>query len=98
MTGLSYYITCWYWQLDGTKVYNNIYCWNIACKSGYSILEEHHLLRSVNRDVYIGIGLCIKFDTYSWATICANETISPFVKYKFDNHPDMSEAIMQFTM
>ena len=40
----------------------------------------------------------IKFDTYSWATLCAHEMMAQFVKYKFDDHPAMSVDITQFTV
>ena len=44
-------------------------------------------------DAYMGSDPGIIFGTYLWATLCAHETMAQFVKYKFDDHPDMSAAI-----
>ena len=38
----------------------------------------------------------ITFDTYLRDTRCAHATMEQFVNYKFDDHPDMSGATMQF--
>ena len=50
------------------------------------------------RDAYLEIDPGITFDTYLCAPICTQETVAQFVKYKFDDNPDMYMAITQFTV
>ena len=40
----------------------------------------------------------ITLDTYLWETLCDHTTMAIFVKYIFDDHPDMSVTITQFTV
>ena len=47
-------------------------------------------------DEYLGSDPGIKFDIYSWDTLCDHTTVLQFVKYKFDDHTTMSVEITQF--
>ena len=40
MTGLSAFITRWYRKLDGAKVYDKEYFWNIVCKLVHRIFRS----------------------------------------------------------
>ena len=49
------------------------------------------------RDSYPGSDPVTLFETYLWSIIFSHAIMAQFLEYKFDDHPDMSETIMQFT-
>ena len=55
-------------------------------------------MRSVSRDAYMGSDHGITLDTYFSETLCAYTTMARFVKYRFDDNPDMSATITQLTV
>ena len=92
-TCLSDFITSCYHKLEQDNAYDKEYYWNIICESVHRFYEDIHLVRSVVRNAYMGIDPGITSVTYSRSTICDHETMSQFVKYKFDEHLAMSTAI-----
>ena len=60
--------------------------------------EYLRVVRSVSKDAYMGSDTGIEFDTYSWVTLCAHETMAQFVKYKCNDHAAMSVATIQFML
>ena len=96
LTGISDFIMCWYWNLDGAKVYDKSNVWNPVCKLVHRIFEEIHLFRSVASYSYLGIDPGIQFDTYSCASLFTHETMEQFLRYTFDYHPSMFVSTIQF--
>ena len=70
--GLSYFITRCYHQVDGSKVYDKEYCYNILWKSVHHIFGELHIFGSVARDAYLGSDTGIEFNAYLWENTCEN--------------------------
>ena len=96
LTGLSAFIMCWYWQLDGAEVYDKSYCWNHLCNPVHIIFGGLHLVRSLAIYAYLGNDPVITFETYLWVNLCAHAAMAKKLKYTFYDHPDMSESITQF--
>ena len=95
MTGISDFITCWYWNLDRAKVYDKSNVWNPVCKLVHRTFEEIHLVRSVASYSYLGSDPGIQFDTYSWASLFSHATMEQFLRCTFDYHPSMFVSIIQ---
>ena len=95
LTGISDFITCWYWNLDRAKVYDKSNVWNPVCKLVHRTFEEIHLVRSVASYSYLGSDPGIQFDTYSWASLFSHATMEQFLRCTFDYHPSMFVSIIK---
>ena len=79
-------------EVRQAKLYDKLYCWNLVCKPVHRMFEELYLVRSVDRDAFMGSDTGIFLTPTRGPLICACATIAKFVKYEFDDNPAMSAA------
>ena len=62
------------------------------------IFEKIHLVRLIDGNYYLGNDPGTKFEIYLWDIICAQATMTQFIKYKYESNIYMSEAIVKFIL